>query len=142
MKTVPAARPTIIVLRNCCEGGVALRVAEKDVADAAALFKALSDPARLQILDILSQRGGEVCACDFEGVVGMPNADTGTRPKQPTISHHLRVLREAGLIDGEKRGLWVYYTVCHERLACVLSILHTLVADAERPGGTTCRDCG
>ena len=142
MKTRPATTPTVIVLRNCCEGGVALRVGEEDAVAAAALFKALSDPARLQIVDILSQRGGEVCACDFEGVVGTPDAETGTRPKQPTISHHLRVLREAGLISGEKRGLWVYYTVCHERLAGVLTLLHALVADAERPGGASCMDCG
>lgn len=141
MKTGPAHKPPVIVLRNCCEGGVALRIAEEDVADAAALFKALGDPARLQILDILSQRGGEVCACDFEGVVGVPDAETGTRPKQPTISHHLRVLRETGLIDGEKRGTWVYYTVCHARLAGALALLQALVADAGRPSEAMPRCC-
>ena len=75
----------------------------------ARIFKALGDPARLQILDILSQREGEVCVCDFEGAVGLPGQTASHRPKQPTVSHHLRVLRECGLIDSRKRGRWVYY---------------------------------
>lgn len=141
MKTGTARKSPVIVLRSCCEGGVELRIPEGDAADAAALFKALGDPARLQILDILSQRGGEVCACDFEGVVGLPDADTGTRPKQPTISHHLRVLREAGLIDGERRGQWVYYTVRRARLASAFALLQTLVAAPKRLAGSAPQCC-
>ena len=97
-----------------------------DEARAAAdLFKALADPARLQILDVLSQRAGAVCVCDLEGVVGLPDAN-GQRPKQPTISHHLRVLRDAGLVGYEKQGQWAYYFIHRERLDEVQALLARL----------------
>ncbi len=86
-----------------------LRLDDRRSAALAALFRALGDPARLQILDILAQRAGEVCVCDLEGAVGLPDAATGQRPKQSTVSHHLRVLKDGGLIDSRKRGQWVYY---------------------------------
>jgi ArsR family transcriptional regulator len=62
----------------------------------------LGHPVRLAILDILVRRGGEVCVCDLEG--GLP-------VKQPTVSHHLRLLREAGWIDTVRKGVWAYYFV-------------------------------
>ncbi len=68
-------------------------------AESAGLFKALSDEARLAILDHL-RRQPEVCACEFTGCCGL---------SQPTISYHLKILREAGLVEAEKRGYWVYY---------------------------------
>jgi ArsR family transcriptional regulator len=70
-----------------------------DLAEGARLFKALSDPARLAILRQLRSQD-EVSACDFVDCCGVA---------QPTVSHHLKVLREAGLVRGERRGLWVYY---------------------------------
>lgn len=70
----------------------------------------LSHPIRLQILDILTRRGGQVCVCDIEAAVPV---------KQPTVSHHLRLLREAGLIDVERHGLWAYYYVDGEALAAL-----------------------
>lgn len=81
----------------------------------APMFKALGDPVRLRLLSLIaSHAGGEVCVCDLT-----PRFDqTG-----PTISHHLRVLREAGLIDCERRGTWVYYWLrpgVLDRLAAVL----------------------
>lgn len=98
-----------------------------DIARAGAdLLKALADPARLQILDILSRRRGEVCVCDLEGVVGLPDPTTGQRPRQPTISHHLKVLRDAGLVGYEKRGLWAYYFVHDARLAEARALLDSL----------------
>ncbi|WP_117208626.1 ArsR/SmtB family transcription factor [Allorhizocola rhizosphaerae] len=83
--------------------------------DLAQAFKALGDPVRLQILSrITSADGGEVCVCDMR-----PGFDlTG-----PTISHHLRLLREAGLIDGQRRGTWVYYRPRRERLAVLAALL-------------------
>lgn len=69
------------------------------VAEGARLFKALGDESRLAILRELRERG-EVCACDFVGCCGLA---------QPTVSHHLKVLREAGVVTADKRGLWVYY---------------------------------
>ncbi|HUX41103.1 MAG TPA: metalloregulator ArsR/SmtB family transcription factor [Rectinemataceae bacterium] len=98
------------------------------------MFKALGDPARLQILDILSQRSGEVCVCDLEGTVGLPDEATGERPKQPTISHHLRVLRESGLIDSRKQGQWVYYFLRVERLEDVRVCVGLLAGPAAKGG--------
>jgi ArsR family transcriptional regulator len=67
----------------------------------AAMFKALGDPVRLRLMSMIaSARGGEVCVCDLTGAFHL----TG-----PTISHHLKVLREAGLVDSDRRGTWVYY---------------------------------
>lgn len=71
----------------------------------ARMFKALGDPIRLRLLSMIaSHEGGEACVCELTGG-GFPV--TG-----PTISHHLKVLREAGLIEGERRGTWIYYGRC------------------------------
>jgi len=70
----------------------------------------LAHPIRLQILDLLAQSEGQVCVCDLEAAVSV---------KQPTVSHHLRLLRDAGLIDCEKHGLWAYYTVRREAVAAL-----------------------
>lgn len=109
----------------CCEP-IASRLDDDAARAGAGLLKALADPARLQILDILVQRGGLVCVCDLEGVVGLPDPATGQRPKQPTISHHLKVLRDAGLVGYEKQGLWAYYFVRRERLSAVGELLAVL----------------
>ena len=74
--------------------------------ETAALFKALSDETRLAILKQLREQG-EVCACDFLACCTLA---------QPTVSHHLKVLRKAGLVQAEKRGLWVYYRLNEGRL--------------------------
>lgn len=111
--------------QGCCEQ-VAPRLSDEAAKAGADLLKALADPTRLQILDILVQRSGLVCVCDFEGVVGLPDPATGQRPKQPTISHHLKVLRDAGLVGYEKQGLWAYYFVQRDRLAAAQVLLHAL----------------
>jgi ArsR family transcriptional regulator, arsenate/arsenite/antimonite-responsive transcriptional repressor len=111
--------------QSCC-APVTSRLGDQAAKAAAELFKALADPARLQILDILVQHTGLVCVCDLEGAVGLPDPQTGQRPKQPTISHHLRVLREAGLVGYEKRGVWAYYFVRRERLAEVRALVDAL----------------
>ena len=68
----------------------------------------LAHPVRLQILDILARQEGKVCVCDIEAAVPV---------KQPTVSHHLRLLRDAGLVDCERHGLWDYYFLKREALA-------------------------
>ncbi|NUW43816.1 helix-turn-helix transcriptional regulator [Nonomuraea rhodomycinica] len=74
---------------------------EDDAAELARMFKALSDPVRLRLLSLIaSHEGGEACVCDLTGPFDV---------SQPTISHHLKVLREAGLVGSERRGTWVYY---------------------------------
>lgn len=70
--------------------------------EAAGLFKAIADPHRLTILATLARANHEVCVCDF--TEGLPL-------NQPTVSHHLRILREAGLVACERRGTWVYYSL-------------------------------
>ncbi|AUM19973.1 ArsR family transcriptional regulator [Rhodococcus ruber Chol-4] len=87
------------------------------------MFKALGDPVRLRMLSLIaSHEGGECCVCDIS-----PSFDLS----QPTISHHLKVLREAGLLDCERRGTWVHYRVVPAALAqlsAVLSVESGLVA--------------
>jgi ArsR family transcriptional regulator len=112
---------------TCCEcSTLTPRLSDSDALAAATLFKALADPARLHILDVLGQQTRQVCVCDLEGVVGLPDALTGQRPRQATISHHLKVLRDAGLVGYQKRGLWVYYYVHRERLATIQGFLEVL----------------
>ncbi len=69
---------------------------------AAALAKALGDPVRLQLVDVLRKHAGKVCVCEL-----VPLFDIS----QPTLSHHLKKLRDAGIVDSERRGLWAYYYV-------------------------------
>jgi ArsR family transcriptional regulator, arsenate/arsenite/antimonite-responsive transcriptional repressor len=114
----------------CCEPPPGPRLSDAAASAATELFKALADPARLQILDILGQHAGAVCVCDLEGRVGLPDERTGQRPRQPTVSHHLKVLRDAGLVGYEKRGLWAYYFVRRERLAEAQALLERLQSRA------------
>ena len=86
------------------------------------LLKAIADPARLRLLSlVLSHEGGEACVCDL-----MPYFDL----TQPTISHHLKVLHENGLLDREKRGTWVFYKVRPQTMAALGSLFTTGAVDA------------
>lgn len=81
----------------------------------AAKFKALADPVRLQLLSsVASHAGGEACVCDISA---------GVEVSQPTVSHHLKVLREAGLLTSRRRASWVYYAVVPEALAALSGLL-------------------
>ncbi|MHB1005699.1 MAG: ArsR/SmtB family transcription factor [Chloroflexota bacterium] len=84
-----------------------------DLEEAANLFKALADETRLSILRQLREQG-EVCACDFVACCDVA---------QPTVSHHLKVLREAGLVVGDKRGLWVHYRLNSVKVRQLQSLL-------------------
>ena len=93
----------------CCPSLLAAPLDAAEAAELARGFAALSDPVRLRVLSILAAaEGGEVCVCDFVQPIGK---------SQPTISHHLRVLSEAGLVRGDRRGKWVWYSLERERLA-------------------------
>ena len=85
----------------CCTPLLEVRLPHSDADELAARFKALSDPARLRLLSLMAERG-EVCACELVKPLGV---------SQPTVSHHLRVLYEAGLVSKERRGRWIYYEV-------------------------------
>ncbi|HEY2073501.1 MAG TPA: metalloregulator ArsR/SmtB family transcription factor [Gaiellaceae bacterium] len=94
MKTLPVL---------CC--GPSTPVLDPAEADAlAARFKALADPARVSILNRLAA-ADEVCVCDFVGALGIA---------QPTVSHHLKVLRDAGLVESSRRGTWAFYRLVPE----------------------------
>ncbi|MGW0250629.1 ArsR/SmtB family transcription factor [Nocardia goodfellowii] len=88
---------------------------ETTAAELASVFKALSDPVRLRLLSAIASRAGqEACVCDLS---------EGFDVTQPTISHHLKVLREAGLLDSERRASWVYYRVIPEALQRLSAVL-------------------
>ena len=100
----------------CCPGLAAAPLDEGQAAELAKVFKALGDPVRLRLLSMIASRGegGEVCVCELTPAFDL---------SQPTISHHLKLLRQAGLIDCERRGTWVYYWVLPaalDRLAVLL----------------------
>ncbi len=86
----------------CCEPVVYPEVERHEAERMAAIAKAVADPVRLQLIDVLRKHAGKVCVCEL-----IPLFDLS----QPTISHHLKVLRDAGLVRSEKQGLWAYYYV-------------------------------
>jgi ArsR family transcriptional regulator len=88
-------------------------LAEPDAAELARMFAALSDPVRLRLLSLVAD-GGEVCSCDLEAPLGK---------SQPTVSHHTKILAEAGLLTGEKRGRWMMWRVAPERLEALRAAL-------------------
>jgi ArsR family transcriptional regulator len=86
----------------CCEPVVYPDVERRQAERMARVAKALGDPIRLQLVDVLRKHAGKVCVCELT-----PLFEVG----QPTVSHHLKVLREAGIVDSERQGLWAYYYV-------------------------------
>ena len=106
--TLPLAAPT------CCGIGVDGGLTREAAETSAALLKAVADPVRLQLLSaIRSTEAGEACVCDLTPVVGL---------SQPTVSHHLKVLVEAGLLEREKRGTWAWFRLVPSRLDDVTAI--------------------
>jgi ArsR family transcriptional regulator len=99
---------------SCCDRSVlAAPLAQDEAADLARAFAALGDPVRLRLLSLVAD-AGEVCACDLQEPLDRA---------QPTVSHHTKVLAEAGLIVGEKRGRWVWWRVVPERVEAVRGAL-------------------
>lgn len=107
----------------CCPGLSAAPLDEDQAAGLAKVFKALGDPVRLRLMSMIASRGegGEVCVCELTPAFDL---------SQPTISHHLKLLRQAGLIDCERRGTWVYYWV----LPGVLDKLAAFLTSAQPAG--------
>ena len=99
----------------CCSPMVREPLDEAAAVELAKMFKALSDPVRLRLLSLIaSHEGGEACVCDLTGPFDV---------SQPTISHHLKVLREAGLVGSERRATWVYYWVVPSAFAKLSALL-------------------
>src|SRR5947209_20072759 len=113
----PMAKATAAIAEEelCCAPLLAAPLAEDDAEELARGFHALADPARLRLLSLIAaQRAGEVCACDLVAPLGK---------SQPTVSHHLKVLYEAGLVDRDKRGSWIWYRVVPGRLDALRAAL-------------------
>jgi len=117
MNTTLPLNQTLPTAQNepCCTPLVREPLTEDWAGDLARMFKALGDPVRLRLLSrVASHAGGEACVCDLS---------VGFDLTQPTISHHLKVLRETGLLECERRGTWVYYWVVPSALAQLSAVL-------------------
>lgn len=102
------ALPTIAIEDACCTPGLTTPLSRTEADTLANLLKAVSDPTRLQLLSIIrSSQGGEACVCDLTAPIGL---------SQPTISHHLKVLTEAGILNREQRGTWAWFAINQSRL--------------------------
>jgi ArsR family transcriptional regulator, arsenate/arsenite/antimonite-responsive transcriptional repressor len=111
------ANATKIRPSECCASVLAAPLGTTDADELAAGFSALADPVRLRVLSILAAAPeGEVCVCDFVEPLAK---------SQPTVSHHLRVLSDAGLVQGDRRGKWVWYSLNRDRLAALRSAIDT-----------------
>jgi ArsR family transcriptional regulator len=107
-------RPLTAIL--CCQPLAAPALSDDDAEFTAALFGALADPARVKIVNVLARSTAPVCACEFEPSVGL---------SQPTVSHHLKKLTDAGLIEREQRGRWAYFSLSRDavdKLAAVADL--------------------
>lgn len=113
-RTLAVAVPKISAERRrgerCCVPSAQPAVRTAEAERLTADLEILAHPVRLQLLDVLLRNEGRVCVCDLDAAVPV---------KQPTVSHHLKLLREAGLVDSEKHGLWVYYRVRRDALAAL-----------------------
>jgi ArsR family transcriptional regulator, arsenate/arsenite/antimonite-responsive transcriptional repressor len=98
----------------CCTPLDAPAMSDDEAAATAALFKALADPARVRIVNLLATADEGVCVCDLVPHLGL---------SQPTVSHHLRILTEAGLLEREKRGVWAYYRLVPSAIATIADLL-------------------
>lgn len=103
---------------------------EVECVPLAQMFKALGDPVRLRLLSLIaSHSGGEACVCDISGTFDL---------SQPTISHHLKTLRSAGMLDSDRRGSWVYYRVIPSALQQLSAILE--IDDGPATPSETCTE--
>ena len=109
----------------CCTVPAARPFGAEKAQNTANLLKALAHPVRVQIVDLLSRNPGMACVCDIEACFDL---------SQPTISHHLKLLREAGIIAAEQRGVWNYYHVRPAALEPVMRLLGAWTQESEIVG--------
>ena len=120
-KTAP--EPLRTLGSRCCPKPAERPLTAAQAERAARSLELLAHPVRLTLLGILCRRGGEVCVCDLESAVPV---------KQPTVSHHLRLLCEAGLVQVERRGQWAHYRIDSEAMTALSSQVGTML-DALQP---------
>ena len=113
-------------LASCCSPAAGGALDEGTAERLALVFRALGDRHRVRLLSLIAaSEGGEACICDLTAPVGLA---------QPTISHHMKLLVDAGLVTRDQRGKWAYYRVVPSSLAALGSMLSVLFADPERNG--------
>ena len=117
-------RVDVKAITTCCEPVLTAALSEDQSAELAAAFKVVADPVRLRLLSLVAAAPqGEVCACDLVEPLGR---------SQPTVSHHLSVLTDAGLLRREQRGRWAWFSVDPARLAVLRDALAPTTAAATR----------
>lgn len=112
----------IVQTEPCCAPVARTTLKTEQAAKIAEVFAALADPNRLAIINLLAESEGEVCVCDITGSFKLG---------QPTISHHLRILKEARLATADKRGIWVYYSLVKNRAEDLKSMVDQLLSASE-----------
>ena len=115
VKLEPVTKQLDVLAEGCCAPLTSEPLSAADATDLAVLFKALGDPVRLRLMSMIAcHAGGEACVCELTGAFDL---------SAPTISHHLKVLRESGLVDSQRRGTWVYYRANPDVLARVAAVV-------------------
>ena len=115
--TVAGTRPALPLADACCTPLLREPITASQAADLARLLKALADPTRLRLVSMVAAHdGGEACVCDLTEPLGLT---------QPTISHHLKILVDAGIFTRDKRGVWAYYSLVPATLDALAAVLRT-----------------
>ena len=113
--TVAGTRPALPLADACCTPLLREPITASQAADLARLLKALADPTRLRLVSMVAAHdGGEACVCDLTEPLGLT---------QPTISHHLKILVDAGIFTRDKRGVWAYYAIVPQALDALSTLL-------------------
>jgi ArsR family transcriptional regulator, arsenate/arsenite/antimonite-responsive transcriptional repressor len=110
MRQPTATLPVI----SCCAPLATPAISEEEAEATATLFRALADPTRVKIINLLARTDGPVCVCEFTPAVEL---------SQPTVSHHLKKLTDAGFLEREQRGKWAYYSLSGEALERLASLV-------------------
>jgi ArsR family transcriptional regulator, arsenate/arsenite/antimonite-responsive transcriptional repressor len=113
MATATASVPATATAAGCCAPLGAASLSDGEAEATARLFKALADPHRVRIINLLATSPDPVCVCEFTGPLGL---------SQPTVSHHLKKLVAAGLLDREQRGTWAYYSLNRDALGRLAAV--------------------
>src|SRR5262245_24676753 len=101
--------------KPCCASVLQAKLRRDDAEELATAFKAIADPGRLKLLNFIATKdNAEACVCELTEPLGLA---------QPTVSHHLRVLSEAGLLEKERRGTWIFYRLVPERIEALRAVL-------------------
>lgn len=128
--TTPLAPLTPTDAGACCAPVTSGVMDIEDARQLARAFKALGDPTRMRLLSMIAAHsGGEACVCDLTEPVGL---------SQPTVSHHMKQLVEAGLVTREQRGKWAYYALAPDTLAMLSQVLSPESWQATGPAGSSC----